>query len=65
LIGKPGWTGEVATGGSAGTGAAAPINLVMKPDNTSDPDWQHYRYRVFQTVVPLRNISWLGVTTGC
>jgi type IV pilus assembly protein PilW len=65
LIGKPSWMGEVATGGSTGTGAAAPINLVMKPDNTSDPDWQHYRYRVFQTVVPLRNISWLGVTTGC
>jgi len=24
-------------------------------------DWQCYRYRVFQTVVPLRNVVWLGV----
>lgn len=22
------------------------------------PDWQHYRYRVFETVVPLRNMIW-------
>lgn len=34
--------------------ADAPINL------TADAEWQHYRYRVFQTVVPLRNLVWLG-----
>lgn len=22
------------------------------------PDWKHYRYRVFETVVPLRNVIW-------
>ena len=25
-------------------------------DLTNDPDWQRYRYRVFETVIPLRNI---------
>jgi type IV pilus assembly protein PilW len=65
LIAKPVWAGEAATGGSAGAGAAAPINLMMKPDGTTDPDWQHYRYRVFQAVLPIRNISWLGVQAGC
>lgn len=27
--------------------------------------WQGYRYKVFQTVVPLRNINWMGVQAGC
>lgn len=25
---------------------------------TADPDWQCYRYRTFETVVPLRNLIW-------
>lgn len=28
-------------------------------------DWQHYRYRVFQTTVPLRNVIWRGALSGC
>ena len=28
-------------------------------------NWQKYRYKVFQTVVPIRNVSWLGVVSGC
>ncbi|MEY4750356.1 MAG: hypothetical protein RIQ60_2570 [Pseudomonadota bacterium] len=28
----------------------------LKVDTT--PDWQHYRYKVFETVVPLRNMIW-------
>lgn len=31
---------------------AAPITL------SGDADWQHYRYKTFQTVVPLRNTAW-------
>jgi type IV pilus assembly protein PilW len=27
---------------------------------TVGPDWQHYRYRVYETVMPLRNIPWMG-----
>jgi len=34
-------------------------------DLTSNGDWQHYRYKVFQTVVPLRNVVAAGVTSGC
>lgn len=41
--------------GSAGT----PINL------SADTNWQNYRYKVFQTVVPMRNVVWMGVQTGC
>jgi type IV pilus assembly protein PilW len=26
--------------------------------SASDTEWQHYRYRVYQTVVPMRNVLW-------
>ncbi|MDR1275318.1 MAG: PilW family protein [Candidatus Accumulibacter sp.] len=34
--------------------ATHPINLTATRTN-----WQHYRYRLFQTVVPIRNIPWM------
>jgi type IV pilus assembly protein PilW len=27
-------------------------------DLSNDPAWQHYRYRVFETIIPLRNMIW-------
>lgn len=37
---------------------ASPLSF----DTTNYPsDWQCYRYRVFETIVPLRNIIWSGV----
>lgn len=40
-------------------GASAPIDL------TADANWQRYRYKTFQTVVPLRNMAWQGAQAGC
>lgn len=34
-------------------------------DLSGNPTWQHYRYKVFQTVVPQRNMAWMGVQAGC
>jgi type IV pilus assembly protein PilW len=34
------------------------INVDSKPDGTSNPDWMCYRYKIFETVVPLRNPIW-------
>jgi len=45
----PAWLGTATT----------PIDL------SADTDWAHYRYKIFQTVVPVRNIAWLGAQTGC
>lgn len=45
----PAWLGTAAT----------PIDL------SGYADWQNYRYKIFQTVVPIRNIAWLGAQTGC
>lgn len=39
--------------------AAVPINL------TGTANWQNYRYKIFETVMPLRNVTWQGVQTGC
>lgn len=61
----PAWEGTAATGGSVGAGAAAPIDVSKNPDGSANADWKNYRYKVFQTVVPLRNIAWLGVQSGC
>jgi len=50
----PVWAGSVGS----------PIDL-----SVTDPDWQHYRYKAFQTYVPLRNMAWQDVaqikTAGC
>lgn len=29
------------------------------------PDYEKYRYKVFETTVPVRNMAWQGVQTGC
>jgi len=42
----------------AGT-AQAPISL------TGLADWQQFRYRTLEAVVPIRNITWLGKAVGC
>lgn len=38
--------------------AAAPAPLI---DLSSDADWRKYRYKVYQTVIPLRNVIWANV----
>lgn len=36
-----------------GNGVKINVNI-----NNANPDWQHYRYRVFETTIPLRNVIW-------
>jgi len=36
--------------------ATHPINL------TANTQWGNYRYRTFETVVPMRNLVWQGTT---
>lgn len=44
-------TGLCAWAGN-GTSAAPTLDL------STDPDWRHYRYRVFETIFPVRNVIW-------
>jgi type IV pilus assembly protein PilW len=45
----------------AGTTSATPVPINL----TTEANWQNYRYKLYQTTVPLRNVSWLGVQAGC
>ncbi len=47
------WDDTVVALSGVPAGDAAP-----KIDLSSDSNWQRYRYRVFETIIPLRNIAW-------
>jgi type IV pilus assembly protein PilW len=42
-------------GSSAGT---TPASWAPVIDLSNDPDWARYRYRVYETMIPLRNVIW-------
>ena len=46
------------TWSSAALNAAAPV--VLGTDDATDQEWRHYRYKAFQAMMPLRNVSWMG-----
>ena len=53
----PVWSGT--EGSPDGLAPALPFDV------SGNPQWQNYRYRVFETTVPLRNMAWQGVQLGC
>jgi type IV pilus assembly protein PilW len=57
----PVWAGSVVVADDIPKNPnAVGIDLTRNPDGAENPDWQQYRYQVFETVVPLRNIPWMG-----
>jgi type IV pilus assembly protein PilW len=38
--------------------AGIAINISKNPDGTPNPDWKCYRYKTFETIVPIRNPIW-------
>ena len=65
----PVWAGSdttTLTSISAVAAAAVAIDLTAtRPDTTTWPTWQDFRYKVFETTVPIRNITSLGAVDGC
>lgn len=65
----PVWSGSdttTLTSISAAEANAVAINLTAtRPDTTTWPTWQDFRYKVFETTVPMRNITSLGAVDGC
>lgn len=60
----PDWDGDKTVAGNV------PVQFVgatgyLGPDTAVDEPWKHYRYKVSQTLVPIRNVTWMGVPTGC
>jgi type IV pilus assembly protein PilW len=48
----------VSVTGSAACGSNRCVTLQVSPATGTNTEWQHYRYKVFDTVVPLRNMLW-------
>ncbi len=64
----PTWAGSdaAAVAVNAANAAAVAINLTLtRPDTTTWPTWADFRYKVFETTIPIRNITSLGVVDGC
>ncbi len=40
------------------TWAGGTIDISKNTDGSANPDWQCYRYKTFETVIPLRNLIW-------
>ncbi|MGA8146284.1 MAG: PilW family protein [Gallionellaceae bacterium] len=38
--------------------AGGTLDITINPDGSANPDWQCYRYKTFETVIPLRNLIW-------
>lgn len=54
LTAPPRWAGSTNTPGDA-------ININL----SADTRWNQYHYKVFETTVPLRNVTWMGLSTRC
>lgn len=52
---NPTWTAGHPTTGVLETTA---IDVTRNPDGTANPDWKCYRYKVFESIIPLRNLLW-------
>ena len=53
--------GTVNNGPCAWDDSSADVDAAPKIDlraNTADTTWQNYRYRVFETIIPIRNVMW-------
>lgn len=62
----PTWEGSAAHTPPNPPTAADSTGWAGNPiDLSANASWQNYRYRVIQMVVPLRNLVWQGVPTGC
>ncbi|MEO8333290.1 MAG: PilW family protein [Gallionella sp.] len=54
-------TADIPTGLCAWSATSASPSIVSPApaiDLSNDPNWMRYRYRVYQTIIPLRNIVW-------
>lgn len=65
-VADPAWdvgTSTTVSGTSAcSTGSERQcLTLTIPRPNTADTEWQHYRYKVYDTIVPLRNVLWSAV----
>ena len=60
------WSGSVANVADGNTSsAAAAVGISLTNPSSTWPQWNDFRYKVFETVVPLRNVTMRGVPEEC
>lgn len=59
------WAGSDAAAIAIDATEAAAVAIALPSPAVDWPTWQDFRYKVFQTVVPLRNITSQGVLAEC
>lgn len=58
LLEKPAADGTCSITTSAPSWSGGTISVNKNPDGTTNANWQCYRYKTFETTVPLRNMIW-------
>ncbi|HEX7643984.1 MAG TPA: PilW family protein [Burkholderiaceae bacterium] len=58
-------TGSLTWGGTTATNIPMDLSSNVGIPASSGYTWQNYRYRLYSTVVPLRNITAMGKVSGC
>jgi type IV pilus assembly protein PilW len=61
----PVWAGNDAVATAIDSAAATAVAISLPDPDPSWPTWQDFRYKVFQSVVPLRNMTSQGVLEEC
>ena len=61
----PLWAGSDQVAQTVNSTEAGNVSITLPDPDPSWPTWQDFRYKVFQTVVPLRNITSPGVPDEC
>ena len=56
----PVWAGNDPAAVAISAPAAAAVGFILPDPDPNWPTWQDFRYKVFQTVIPLRNITTQG-----
>lgn len=59
------WAGSDAVATAIDSDEADAVAIILPSPAVDWPTWQDFRYKVFQTVVPLRNITSQGVLAEC
>ena len=61
----PLWPGSDSLAVSLDATEAADVAISLPSPNATWPTWQDFRYKTFQTIIPLRNITTQGVPREC
>ncbi len=61
----PVWAGSDDLAVAIDATEAADVGFTLPSPNPTWPTWQDFRYKVFQTIVPLRNVTIQGVPAEC